>query len=171
MKTAAKAFLIIDIVISSILLIYYIAAWSTLINYLYNQGLIYYNLDWFLGFCVAFFVASIVIGGITLYKLSNASSRDGMVVWGVLSLIFCGIVSGILILCMKDEDYSGYKYVKVTTYESPNKPSSNYNQGSKDNYSSLSVKLEKIEEMKRNGLIDEEEYQALRKKAIENTNF
>lgn len=143
MKTAAKVFLIMDIVISSICLIYYIAAWSAIINYLYNQGFIYYSLDWFLGICIAFFVASIVIGGITLYKLSNASSRDGMVVWGVLSLIFCGIVSGILILCMKDEDYSEYKYVKVTTYESPNKPSSNYNNGFKDNYSSLSSKLEK----------------------------
>lgn len=143
-----------------------------MIDYLYNQGYVTYGLDWFLGICIAFFVASIVIGSITLYKLSNASNRDGMVVWGVLSLIFCGIISGILILCMKDEDYSGYEYVKVTTYRSPNKPgSTNYDQGCKDNYSSLSAKLEKIEEMKRNGLIDEEEYQALRKKAIENTNL
>lgn len=52
--------------------------------------------------CIA--ILPLIFGGITLSKLNKATSASELTVWGVLDIFFCGIISGILVLCIKDSD-------------------------------------------------------------------
>lgn len=46
----------------------------------------------------------LIFGGITLSKLEHATRKDDLVVWGVLDLFFCSLLSGILVLCLQESD-------------------------------------------------------------------
>ncbi|MGN0804549.1 MAG: hypothetical protein ACI4MS_04110 [Candidatus Coproplasma sp.] len=48
---------------------------------------------------------SIVFGSITLSKLKTATSKSQLFTWGILDLIFCSTIGGILILCLNDSDF------------------------------------------------------------------
>ncbi len=37
-------------------------------------------------------------------KLKNATSASDLKIWGILDIFFCGLIGGILVLCLKDED-------------------------------------------------------------------
>lgn len=49
-------------------------------------------------------ILPLIFGGITLSKLNSAQSKSELVVWGVLDIFFCGLIGGILVLCLSDED-------------------------------------------------------------------
>lgn len=52
----------------------------------------------------------IIVGGIALRKLSVAQSHDDLVAIGIITLILCSLIGGILMLCIKDEDLNPYYY-------------------------------------------------------------
>ncbi|MCM1297190.1 MAG: hypothetical protein NC311_16740 [Muribaculaceae bacterium] len=52
--------------------------------------------------CIA--ILPLIFGGITLSKMKKATSASELTVWGVLDIFFCGLIGGILVLCLKDED-------------------------------------------------------------------
>ncbi len=52
--------------------------------------------------CIA--ILPLIFGGITLSKLKTAKKADELIVWGILDIFFCGLIGGILVLCIKDED-------------------------------------------------------------------
>lgn len=70
MKTAAKVFIIIGMIVGAI-------------------GII-----------------PLIFGGITLSKMKTATCKDDITTWAVLTLIFCSMIGGILLLCCKDEDFA-----------------------------------------------------------------
>ncbi len=51
-------------------------------------------------------ILPIVFGAITLSKMGKATCKDDMVVWGVLTLLFCSLLGGIFVLCTTDADYA-----------------------------------------------------------------
>lgn len=44
------------------------------------------------------------IGGLALHKLSVATSKDQLLVMGIITLIFCSLLGGIFMLCISDND-------------------------------------------------------------------
>ncbi|MFA6862119.1 MAG: hypothetical protein WCR56_07115 [Bacilli bacterium] len=45
-----------------------------------------------------------IVGFFSLKKLKTATSHDGLVGMGVVTLLFCSLVGGILMLCIPDSD-------------------------------------------------------------------
>lgn len=70
MKTAAKVFIIIGMVIG---------CWTIL---------------------------PLIFGGITLSKMKTATKKEDLTVWAVLTLIFCSLVGGILLLCCDEAEFA-----------------------------------------------------------------
>lgn len=51
-------------------------------------------------------ILPLIFGGITLSKMKTATCKKDMTVWGILSIIFVGLIGGILILCVSDEEWA-----------------------------------------------------------------
>ncbi len=48
-------------------------------------------------------IPPIIVGPIALYKLNKATTKKELTTIAILTLLFCNMISGILMLCMKDE--------------------------------------------------------------------
>jgi len=60
-----------------------------------------------IGMVIGFWtILPLVFGGITLSKMKNATCKEDLTVWAVLTLIFCSLLGGIFLLCCKDEDFA-----------------------------------------------------------------
>lgn len=51
-----------------------------------------------------YLIVPLIVGVIALKKLKRAQNKDELVTIGVLTLIFCSMVGGILMLCIPEED-------------------------------------------------------------------
>ena len=51
-------------------------------------------------------ILPLIFGGITLSKMKKATCKSDMMVWGILDIFFVGLIGGILILCVSDEDWA-----------------------------------------------------------------
>ncbi|MGN0807137.1 MAG: hypothetical protein ACI4MN_01640 [Candidatus Coproplasma sp.] len=49
-------------------------------------------------------ILPIIFGAITLSKMNSAKDMNELQIWGILDLIFCSVLGGIFVLCMKNED-------------------------------------------------------------------
>ncbi len=49
-------------------------------------------------------IVPLIVGIIALNKLNKATSKADLVGIGIVTLIFCNLIGGILMLCLKDED-------------------------------------------------------------------
>ena len=49
-------------------------------------------------------IVPIVIGIFALKKLEEAKTKDELMLWGILNLLFCSLLGGIFMLCLKDSD-------------------------------------------------------------------
>lgn len=54
--------------------------------------------------CGFWMIFPIVIGIISLKKLDEAETKDDLTTWGVLNLIFCSLIGGILMLCISEDE-------------------------------------------------------------------
>ena len=100
-------------------------------------------------------IAAIVVGHITLKRLENCKNKDDMLVISIVCLIFCSIIAGIILLLMDEKEFNiGNEVKKDETKEE------------KAGISSLEKKINDLKRLKKNGLITESEYEALRKKTI-----
>lgn len=93
-----------------------------------------------------------VIDYVGYKKINNATRAKELTTIGILTLIFGGIIPGILILLIKDEDLGDSTYVKKEAKPTPD---------------SLEKELKDLNTLKDNGVITEEEYQSARKKIID----
>jgi len=58
-----------------------------------------------LGMIFSFYmILPLIFGFIALKKLKTATKRDELTVTAILTLLFCNVIGGILMLCLKDED-------------------------------------------------------------------
>ncbi len=51
-------------------------------------------------------ILPIVFGAITLSKMKTATCKADMTVWGVLCIFFVGVLGGIFVLCVSDEEWA-----------------------------------------------------------------
>ena len=58
----------------------------------------------------------IIVGAIALKRLNEAQTADELRGMGVITLIFCSTVAGILMLCLKDKDLVDNEIVAKNTY-------------------------------------------------------
>lgn len=63
--------------------------------------------------CQFFLVYPIVVGVIALQRLNEARKKEEIQTIGILTLLFCNMVSGIIMLTMTDRDLSQNKIVKM----------------------------------------------------------
>ena len=61
--------------------------------------------------CLLYYVVSIPLCIYILKLVKNSKNRDELIKWGIISLFFVSIISGILILTLKDEDYSNEEVI------------------------------------------------------------
>lgn len=60
----------------------------------------------------------LVLGILSIKKLNTATSKDELTTLGILTLIFCSLIGGILMLCITDKDLEENKpKVEKTTGE------------------------------------------------------
>lgn len=58
-----------------------------------------------IGMVVGFWsILPLIFGGLALKKLKTATTKSELTVNAILVLLFCNVIGGILMLCMKDED-------------------------------------------------------------------
>ncbi|MGN1104009.1 MAG: hypothetical protein ACI4QI_03955 [Candidatus Coproplasma sp.] len=109
MKTTARVFTIIGIVANAIgigvMAIYTIILLAA--GAAANDQAAYISVAVLIPMFIVFIVLmilGIVFGTKTLKKLNTATCKSELIVWGILDLIFCNVVGGILVLCLKDSD-------------------------------------------------------------------
>ena len=164
MKTASKVFLIISLVcgvIGFFLLIFFMtllnneAIINAAIEDLVNQG--YNSQDAIFGvteavkilkawsiFGLILLIVGVVLAIITLVRINKFKSRGEVIAFGVLTLIFCNLIAGILILCIPNSELQNTQMIDETKSED------------------LDEKLKKIDELQERGAITEEEKNKLK---------
>lgn len=60
-----------------------------------------------IGMVVGFWmILPLIFGFIALNKLKNAKSKDELTVVAILTLLFCNLIGGILMLCIPAEEFN-----------------------------------------------------------------
>ena len=101
--------------------------------------------------CAVLCCINIIVGRITLRKMENAKSKDELFSISIICLIFCSIVSGIILLCLDENEFEEGKKIESGV----------------SNLVALETKLNKLKSLKESGAISEEEYSELRKRTID----
>ena len=101
--------------------------------------------------CAVLCCINIIVGRITLRKMENAKSKDELFSISIICLIFCSIISGIILLCLDENEFEEGKKIESGV----------------SNLEALETKLNKLKSLKESGAISEEEYNELRKRTIE----
>ncbi len=101
--------------------------------------------------CAVLCCINIIVGRITLRKMENAKSKDELFSISIICLIFCSIVSGIILLCLDENEFEEGKKIESGV----------------SNLEALETKLNKLKSLKESGAISEEEYSELRKRTID----
>lgn len=167
MKKASIVFCYIGLFLNVVLLI---ANIIFLVNSIAKENLIYIN-DLI---TIIFSLISIPLCFIVVMKVKGATSKDKLIVWGVLALIFVNVISGILILCIKEEELkpvenkiigtNGISNVyNATSSKVIENPTAKQNADAGDAYTRLMSLKHLFEE----GLITEEEYKEKRQQFID----
>lgn len=149
MKTAALVFTILGMIATLITSGYNFCV------YLYANYVTMAILSLVLG------VLSVLFGSFAISDLNKSRKR----IWvGVSSLIFCGLVGGILYLCWQPEvapvNNNKDGYYTPADYDAPTTPMNN----DKEDVSEILLKLNKLYE---EGIISKEEYEEKRKKYVD----
>lgn len=103
MKTAAKVFIIIGIVFGFLMLIGSIVMLSS-------------NIPGFGVALLIFNIVTLVVGFMSLSKLEDATQKSELTGTAICCLLFCNLVAGILMLCLKDEDLKDNKKLYDNKY-------------------------------------------------------
>lgn len=54
--------------------------------------------------CGFFTIVAPIVGYLALKKMNTATTKSELTVMAVLNLIFCNLIGGVLMLCLKDSD-------------------------------------------------------------------
>ena len=110
-----------------------------------------------IGMAISFYlIFPIVVGMIALRKLEEANSREELRGTGILTLIFCSQIAGILMLCLKDTDFDNVPTPTVNGAVTPN----NQIPASQKNILPMRslAEIEKLWALKESNILTEEEF-------------
>ena len=54
--------------------------------------------------CGFWMILPLIFGYLSLKKMEEATCKEDLKVMAILNLLFCNMIGGILMLCLKDED-------------------------------------------------------------------
>ena len=101
-------------------------------------------------------IASLLVAHFTLKSLKAATKKDDIIGISVVCLIFSSIIGGIVLLSSDDKDFVASTNAKTSKSQEDVE------------LTSLERNLKRIKNMRESGVINEEEYDQLRKKILEN---
>lgn len=101
-------------------------------------------------------IASLLVAHFTLKSLKVATKKDDIIGISVVCLIFSSIIGGIVLLSSDDKDFVASTNAKTSKSQEDSE------------LTPLEKNLKKIRNMKESGVINQEEYDQLRKKILEN---
>ncbi len=159
MKTAAKVFLIIGLVFSSILL------------------LISFILVFYLPFSIILIIwdiISILITCGSLNYLNKATCKSDLITIAILTLIFCNLIAGILMLCCQDSDFE--ENIDENKEDDEENEDNYYNdeeeeyikpiKAKKKVVTNIAADLKVLFELKEQGILSEEEFKEKKEKLL-----
>jgi hypothetical protein len=130
-----------------------------------------------------YLIVPIIVGVIALEKLDTAKSKEDLKTIGILTLIFCSVIAGILMLCMdndelkendviEDENSKDNKPIIQDNELDKNddiikEPDDNNTNKNDDQNESLKKELSDAKNLYDNKLIDEDEYKKMVSKIID----
>lgn len=101
-------------------------------------------------------IASLLVAHFTLKSLKVATKKDDIIGISVVCLIFSSIIGGIVLLSSDDKDFVASTNAKTSKSQEDSE------------LTPLEKNLKRIRNMKESGVINQEEYDKLRKKILEN---
>ena len=101
-------------------------------------------------------IASLLVAHFTLKSLKVATKKDDIIGISVVCLIFSSIIGGIVLLSSDDKDFVASTNAKTSKSQEDSE------------LTPLEKNLKRIRNMRESGVINEEEYDQLRKKILEN---
>ena len=122
-----------------------------------------------LGMVLGFlYIVPLVVGFIALDKLEKARKKDDLTVIAICTLLFCSTIAGILMLCMTDKDLNN---VGKNTQNNVKTDDQIVEETDKfqldDKMASVTKNIEKLKELKEQGILSEEEFEKLRKTEVD----
>lgn len=120
MKTASKVFLILGMVVYPIYALLLFFAKDVIIEILsqtnsYNEEALKGTLTIWAIIMLIYSIAAIVVGVLSIRKLNSATSKNELVLYGVLSLLFVNVIAGVLILCIPEDQLNHEPVVSVNS--------------------------------------------------------
>ena len=103
--------------------------------------------------CGAIVIVPLIIGILALKKIDEAQTKDELTGWGIAVLICCSTLGGIFMLCMSEEELSQNASIPPQT-QINHEPTT------------IEEELKKTKALYDKGLLNEEEYQSIRKSII-----
>ena len=150
MKTAAKVFLILGIIGSSI------GAFIIFISMFFAIAAAGPMALLFLLYILIALVPG-VIDAVALKKLNKAKTKSELTGISIAVLILGGMIPGILMLCLDEKDFDGYEETSASLSSKKKE----------NNLGNLEAKLEELKKLHDNGTLSDDEYASARKRIIE----
>lgn len=120
MKTASKVFLILGMVVYPIYALSLFFAKDAIIEILsqtisYDEEALKGTLTICAIIMLIYSIAAIVVGVLSIRKLNSATSKNELVLYGVLSLLFVNVIAGVLILCIPEDQLNHEPVVSMNS--------------------------------------------------------
>lgn len=110
---------------------------------------------------IIFNIATIALVFPFVSKIQNAKTRDDLIVWGIVGVIFVNLIAGILTFCLKDSDINPTKVEAKVEVNNHVPTSEKINDDDPYNH------LMRLKDLFENGYITEEEYKEKRQKYVD----
>lgn len=114
-------------------------------------------------------ILPLIIGILALNKLDSAKNKDELLVMSILTTLFCSVIAGIFMFCIKEEELNEDYYNMTKKQKQKNEDTKNITNSSEfklPDTKELTKELEKLKKLYEDKLITEEEYNQMRSKAI-----
>lgn len=111
----------------------------------------------------------LIIGILALNKLDTAKTKDELLVMSVLTTLFCNVIAGIFMFCIKEEELNEEYYEQIKKQKQKNENTESISTSSDSELpdtKELTKELEKAKKLYEDKLITEEEYNQMREKIL-----
>lgn len=170
MKTAAKVFLILSMIgagLEVLLAIFFFALGPAMAETVADsQTPADMIRTIYIVYAIVLLISAAVVFGVAFgaYRaLNSAVSHSDLIGWGIAAIIFCGIIPGVLLLCIRDEDLDTGYSSNSRDYKAGSFGNDWDDQGGKTD---LQKKLEELKKLHDSGQITDEEYEKARQQAL-----
>ncbi len=113
------------------------------------------------------YIIPLVVGAIALNKLANARRKEELTGVAICTLLLCSTIGGILMLCLNEKDLVQNSNQNVQSVQNVANDTDREEKAAQDEISEISKNIEKLKELKAQGVLSDEEYERLRKTQVD----